>query len=419
MTRKTGILVGPVALLVVAAGVLWFIRRDPAQREALRGLAVLRELVTKNNYRNYGLRSFDEVPKLQLGPGVDVFFVFKGDLITFGNEGELTKVVKPSQSRLYPVEVDGEGRLLMTLRRQQGTWKVASYGEGDVARNLMSLEKNRAWLNLPKEDLIAIQIPGRHLSFASFGKPSEQNDLILTPLNGAEVMVQGFGPLGPRHNDFFNKNSNFTAAYHGTLSAKEVLSTLAETATTDDDAVGPGTKDAVEAAVPASQPKEGPAPVATKSARLGGRTKSDTGPRLATPGAQPAAPLSSGTHAVTVEETRNCNVTTDLHWATGKLPPDLMQKINGLLKQVCERAAPKLNVSEPSVTREVGFEIEEDGSVGENSILIKQGSGTDQFDEAVKKAIKDARFPPLDSGDKSGITVSAVFEMSYSRTKHQ
>jgi hypothetical protein len=222
---------GGFALAILAAGIWWFLHRDLSQKEAVRGLSVVRELVTKENLGRYGFKSLDELSRLQLGRGVDVFFVFKGDLRGFGRENgtPLTKVVKVSESRIYPIEVDGEGRLLMTLRKRGGVWKLASFGDLDVARNLAALERNH-------KVLIAIQIPGRHLSFGSFGTPSEKDDLILTPLNGSDAMVQGFGPLGPKHIDFFHKNSKFTAEEHGTISAREVFSVLAESSSPDDDA---------------------------------------------------------------------------------------------------------------------------------------------------------------------------------------
>jgi hypothetical protein len=235
MKKISAAVLGILALLAVIGGVLWF-RHRPAQeqREAMRALEVLKQLITAENYRDYGLKSFDEVSKLQLGDGADVFFVFDRDLKEFGQQTKLTSVVKASQSRIYPVLVNGEGRLLITLRKRDGLWRVASFGESDVAYNLAKIEEGRNWLSLPKSGLIAVQVPARHLSFASFGQPSGNEDLLLTPLNPTEVLVRGFGP---KHTDFFNKYREFTVDQHGTVSAKEVLAALSAAASsTDDDA---------------------------------------------------------------------------------------------------------------------------------------------------------------------------------------
>lgn len=224
-----------IPVLVLAVGFTAFRgwhKHSDERAEALSGLEVLRQLITKDNYQNYGLKSFDEVAKLQLGEGTDVFFVLNNDLKEFGPQSKITSVVKPSQSRIYPVLVDGEGRLLITLRKRHGSWHVASFGESDVAYNLAKLQNGRAWLNLPKDGVIAIQIPATHLSFASFGHPSQNEDLLLTPLNATDVVIQGFGR---GHTDFFRKNSQFTAEVHGTVGAKEVFQALADTARVNDD----------------------------------------------------------------------------------------------------------------------------------------------------------------------------------------
>jgi hypothetical protein len=234
MKKMFAISLGVAVLIAAVGGILWLRhkRNNQEEHEAARSLEVLKQLITKENYQNFGLRSLDEVSNLQLGQGADVFFVFNNDLKEFGRDSKLASVVKRSQSRIYPVLVNGEGRLLITLRKHEGTWRVASFGESDVAYNLAKLEEGRNWLNLPKTGLIAVQIPARHLSFASFGQPSGNDDLLLTPLNPTEVMVQGFGP---QHTEFFQKHSKFTAEEHGIVSAKEVLAALADTASTGDD----------------------------------------------------------------------------------------------------------------------------------------------------------------------------------------
>jgi TonB family protein len=119
----------------------------------------------------------------------------------------------------------------------------------------------------------------------------------------------------------------------------------------------------------------------------------------------------------TITERSECKHSVTLKRATGELPPDLTTNIQDLFAKFCDQTAPKLDIGDGSMTIEITFEIQEDGSVVKNSILIERGSGNDQFDEAIKKVAQDGRFPPLRSPDKSYSTVKATVGLSYSPLK--
>lgn len=193
-----------------------------ADTEAARGLSILRQLITPENYKSYGLNSMSEITQLELGSGVDVFYVFNNDLKEFRATTDLSKVIKPSQTRIYPVTVNGEGRLLITVRQREGKWRTAKFGRPDVAANLAKRAAIERFMKLDLSSDYELEIPAMHLNFVATGKPGVTNSILLLPLDHFTMMAVNPGL----------KNVPPFAKVTGIKSAQEVFGILTENAKT-------------------------------------------------------------------------------------------------------------------------------------------------------------------------------------------
>jgi hypothetical protein len=191
-----------------------------ADAEALRGLSILKQLITAENCKQYGFNSMNEVSLVQLGTGIDVFYVFNDDLKEFQTTTNLGKVIKPSETRIYPVTVNGEGRILITVSLRNGKWRTAKFGRPDLALNLAKREADQKAFKLVGSNEYELEIPAMHLSFVAVGRPDVATSILLSPLNHFTMMAVNPGL----------KNVPPFAAVSGIKSAREVFGALAENA---------------------------------------------------------------------------------------------------------------------------------------------------------------------------------------------
>jgi hypothetical protein len=191
-----------------------------ADAEAKRGLSILQHYITERNYKDFGLNSAQEIPQLRVESGVDVFYVLNDDLKNFHSESSLAEVVRPSQTRFYPVTLKDEGKFLITVRYREGKWQFASFEETDNAYNMVRLMSATKFLGTKDLQLYAVEIPALHLSYATLSKPRAGESMTLLALNRTS-----FQAVRPGENPH-----TYTAAVSGLLDAKEVFATLSEKA---------------------------------------------------------------------------------------------------------------------------------------------------------------------------------------------
>jgi hypothetical protein len=197
-------------------------KNKDADAEASRGLLVLKQLITAENYKDYGFNSMEEVSQLELGTGIDVFYVFNDDLKGFQATTDPGKVIKPSETRIYPVTVKGEGRLLITVRLRDGKWRTAKFGRPDLALNLAKRQANQKAFKLGGSNEYELEIPAMHLNFVAVGRPDVTKSIMLLPLDHFTMVA-----VSPEL-----KNVPPTAAVSGIKTAQEVFGTLSEKAMT-------------------------------------------------------------------------------------------------------------------------------------------------------------------------------------------
>jgi hypothetical protein len=209
-----------VAVLFVFVGRLAAADNVEADAEAKRGLTILKQYVTSANFKEFGLESADEIPQLQVGTGVDVFYVLNDDLKKFRPGSDLAELVRPSQTRFYPVTLNDQGKFLITLRFREGKWRFASFEETDSAGSLVRFMDASKFLGDKNSTLYAVEIPALHLSYATLSKPAPGKSMSFFALNRTSMQAIRPGP-GP---------TTYTASVSGVLDGEEVFGALAEKA---------------------------------------------------------------------------------------------------------------------------------------------------------------------------------------------
>ena len=196
-----------------------------AKAEATQSLALLAQSITSKNFHRYGLDSVEEASRLKLGQPAELLYVSNNKLSDFNSSTRLRNLFKESQTKVYPVLVDGDGRLLMKMSKYNGEWRVDSFGQRDIARNLARLETERNREGSSGSSVsTAVELPAMHLCFAVIGNPNSDESFDLTPLNDSRAIQtsQAF-----QKTDFLLQHPNFDAKTHGQVDAREVFKALA------------------------------------------------------------------------------------------------------------------------------------------------------------------------------------------------
>jgi hypothetical protein len=214
-------------------------RDREAALTAQKGLANLRSLVTRENFRQFGLESFDEASKLQLGNPVPLYYVRADQLKEYQPGTDAGKLMINANRRLYPVVVDGIGRLLITIEKAGDAWRMVSFGQQDIAPTLTKIkhDKLRRTASGPgasDTNYFAVQIPSMHLNFLAYaaapgpgGSEDSKRQVTLIPLvSGTQLSAN----IGFQNSQFLIVHPSFNAEKQGSRAANEVFKTLAPNA---------------------------------------------------------------------------------------------------------------------------------------------------------------------------------------------
>lgn len=163
---------------------------------------------------------------MSLGKGVSVYSVSADDLFAFNSSTKVPNIVKPEEVRIYPVTVDGIGRTFVEVRKFDGKWKFASFGEEDVARNLARFEQAEdngfdfTLLGLsPDKRTKCVAVPAMNLYFVESSKASDR----LRPLNGESTIKSS---PAFQEGAFSQKYPNFAAQNGEDAGSRDVLLAL-------------------------------------------------------------------------------------------------------------------------------------------------------------------------------------------------
>lgn len=202
---------------------------------AREGLRMLKASITKDNYKQFGFDSYDQVTRATLGDGVSLFYVRADQLKDYVPGTDAGKLMIPTNRRLYPVLADGIGRLVMTIEYSDNQWKLVGFGQQDIASPLSKIKQDEIrHSNGPgasAKNYFVVQIPSMHLSFLAHSPPpgpgggeQSKSQVTLVPLDSSDSMSHSVGFKGT---NFLQVNPKFNPAVEGTKSANDVFKALA------------------------------------------------------------------------------------------------------------------------------------------------------------------------------------------------
>jgi hypothetical protein len=219
-----------------------------ADETARKGLTGIRSLINEKNFKEFGLQSFEEVSELRLGDAVPIYYVRADQLKEYQPGTDAGKLMISANRRLYPVLVNGQGKLLITIEKAETGWRMVSFGQADVAPALTKIKRDKVARTktgpgASESNYFVVQIPSMHLNFLAYapapgpgGSGESKRQVTLTPLSSSEQLSKS---VGFQNSEFLTLNPTFNAEKQGGRSANDVFKTLSPNAATAMNAAAP------------------------------------------------------------------------------------------------------------------------------------------------------------------------------------
>lgn len=155
----------------------------------------LQNVCSKTEWPLLGLGSMEDAGKATLGKPLHVYYANSNELSKFAG-GDLDKILHKTDDVVFPVLVDGKGRLLIQIGNRDGKWTVIRDGYQDSAPALVASENIRASENIPTASIFITLSSMNESNVLLTGKaqaaaPGSSSDSIATPdLNNVIQVVQ-------------------------------------------------------------------------------------------------------------------------------------------------------------------------------------------------------------------------------------
>jgi hypothetical protein len=115
-----------------------------AQSAANASLALFRQLVNNQNFRDLGFESTDEVASATLGESVPVVFVRRDQLREYREGTDLNIILSQSNQRTFPVLAKDQVRSSVVVEQVNGRWKMGTLGNGALAKQIAAARQGQA-----------------------------------------------------------------------------------------------------------------------------------------------------------------------------------------------------------------------------------------------------------------------------------
>lgn len=164
--------------------------------------AELQSIQKESNWTLLGLGSVENAHNATLGKPLRVYFAKANELGNYSG-GDLSSILHETDSLVFPVLVDGKGRLLIEIRKQGNTWRAIRDGYQDSATSLVTAENVSTvetgptasiFIRLPSMNESNLLLTGRVPSPAPGGPsdsvpmPDLNNVIQVVQLNGKPVV---------------------------------------------------------------------------------------------------------------------------------------------------------------------------------------------------------------------------------------
>ena len=143
---------------------------DPAAAAAESGLAMLKQMTTKETYASTGFQSLDELGKARLGSSVKVYMIGLDDLKALPPTADPKTVLRDNNERLFPVHVGGAARAAIVVRQdaKDQQWKVVSMGDAATVKLLDGARALHSKASGGNHEYFLLRIPAIYQMFLGF-----------------------------------------------------------------------------------------------------------------------------------------------------------------------------------------------------------------------------------------------------------
>ncbi len=108
------------------------------QTQASDSLETLKKLINKDNFKQMGFQSLEEVSVATLGEPLQDFMVRQDDLKKYAQGIDPNRMLTDTDLIIYPILVKGETRSSIEGFFQEGKWTATSFGSPNYIKSIMN-----------------------------------------------------------------------------------------------------------------------------------------------------------------------------------------------------------------------------------------------------------------------------------------
>jgi hypothetical protein len=211
MNNRFLVLLSLIAVIAMALAACC-LPEDNAETPASESLETFKKLITKDNYRELGFDSPDEISLATLGKPIRDFMVRLDYLQEYQPGNDIDNMLSATDLLVYPVLIDGETKSSIQGIEKEGKWTAVSFGSASYIKMVMSqLEKQSKEQDLSSSSFDIVRIPAFNLVFLGY---DTADGLMLIPLTDASEFAFKEGvPISA--DDVFSRLSPAAKAHSG------------------------------------------------------------------------------------------------------------------------------------------------------------------------------------------------------------
>ena len=162
---------------------------EKINKVALEALSTFGKLINKDNYKDMGFSSVDEVSKAKLGEPIQVFMVQLDRLKKYQPGSDPVTLLSGGDRAIFPVMVKDQVRSSIVVEKVGEEWKATNFGGPTLVKMLSQARKNNVLsYEMPANSFYAVQVPALSLYYVGHMK---DDVMMLTPLLDAPGVETG------------------------------------------------------------------------------------------------------------------------------------------------------------------------------------------------------------------------------------
>jgi len=172
-----------------------------AENAAQSGIAVLRQLVTDQNFRDMGFDSRDQVDHAQIDQPWSLFNIGLDQLKTYQAGTNADALLQPSADTIFPVSVSGQVKSSVTVTHGDKGFTPSSFGSAPIVKELAKYRQSGAFVvRVPALSMyfVGTRVDGRLMLTPIIADPRLKAEVgVATP---AQQIIEQLVPIANGYN---------------------------------------------------------------------------------------------------------------------------------------------------------------------------------------------------------------------------